>query len=51
MHLHAMESFLVSLARQQPAQGCGTWLPPGTLMSSTLAALAKTPQHPFSFFL
>uniref|UniRef100_A0A672U8I5 Uncharacterized protein n=1 Tax=Strigops habroptila TaxID=2489341 RepID=A0A672U8I5_STRHB len=31
--------------------GCRTWLPPGTLMSSTLTALATTPQHPFSFFL
>ena len=51
VHSHAMESSLVSLAWQQPAQGCGTWLPPGTLMSSALTAQATTPQHPFSFFL
>lgn len=51
VRLHAMESSLASLAWQQPVQGCGTWLPPGTLMSSTLTALATTPQHPFSFFL
>lgn len=48
VHLYVMES---SLAWQQPAQGCRTWLPPGTLMFSTLTALATTPQHPFSFFL
>lgn len=50
LHLHARESSLASLAWQKPAQGCRTWLPPGTLTSSTLTALATTPQHPFSFF-
>lgn len=50
VHLHGMESSLASLAWQKSAQGCRTWLPPGILMSSTLTALATTPQHPFSFF-
>jgi len=51
VHSHAMEITLVSQAWQQPTQGCRTWLPPGTLMSSAPTTLPMTPQHPFSLFL